>query len=179
MLNQFRREYRPTLGADFLTKEVTLDDKVTTLQIWDSAGTERFRSLGTAFYRGADAVILVFNVNNAGSFEHLDFWRDEFLANATPSNPDEFPFILVGNKADEEGSREVSRESIDQWCQSKGGIPYFETSTKLACSGRERAFEESQRIQEAFMLAAQNACPNDNPEEPPESSKTKHDCVIS
>lgn len=49
------------------------------LQIWDTAGQERFQSLGSAFYRGADCCVLVFDVNNAKSFDDLDNWRDEFI----------------------------------------------------------------------------------------------------
>ena len=48
-------------------------------QIWDTAGQERFQSLGVAFYRGADCCVLVYDVNNAKTFENLDNWRDEFL----------------------------------------------------------------------------------------------------
>lgn len=48
-------------------------------QIWDTAGQERFQSLGVAFYRGADCCVLVYDVNNAKTFDDLDNWRDEFL----------------------------------------------------------------------------------------------------
>ncbi len=78
------------------------------MQIWDTAGQERFQSLGVAFYRGSDCCALVFDVNNSKSFESLDNWRDEFLLQANPKDPGEFPFILLGNKADlEEGKRQV------------------------------------------------------------------------
>lgn len=69
-------------------------------QIWDTAGQERFQSLGVAFYRGADCCVLVFDVMSPGSFKSLDGWRDEFLIQASPSDPDHFPFVVLGNKVD-------------------------------------------------------------------------------
>lgn len=69
-------------------------------QIWDTAGQERFQSLGVAFYRGADCCVLVFDVNNAQSFKSLDSWRDEFLIQASPRDPENFPFVVLGNKID-------------------------------------------------------------------------------
>jgi len=78
------------------------------VELWDTAGQERFQSLGVAFYRGADCCVLVYDVNNAKSFDALDSWRDEFLIQAGPHDPDNFPFILLGNKIDvEEGRRQV------------------------------------------------------------------------
>ena len=80
---KFTKEYKATIGADFLTKEIEVEDKKVTMQIWDTAGQERFQSLGSAFYRGADCCVLVFDVNNAKSFEDLDNWRDEFIIQAS------------------------------------------------------------------------------------------------
>ena len=78
-------------------------------QLWDTAGQERFQSLGVAFYRGADCCVLVYDVNNARSFEQLDGWRDEFLIQASPHDPENFPFVVLGNKIDvEESKRQVS-----------------------------------------------------------------------
>jgi Ras-related protein Rab-7A len=62
-------------------------------QLWDTAGQERFQSLGVAFYRGADCCVLVYDVNNSKSFDTLDSWRDEFLIQASPRDPDNFPFV--------------------------------------------------------------------------------------
>ena len=70
------------------------------LQIWDTAGQERFQSLGVAFYRGADCCVLVYDVTNANSFKTLDSWRDEFLIQASPRDPENFPFVVLGNKID-------------------------------------------------------------------------------
>ncbi|KAI9232206.1 MAG: small GTPase superfamily [Podila humilis] len=144
---KFSNQYKATIGADFLTKEVPIDDRLVTMQIWDTAGQERFQSLGVAFYRGADCCVLVFDVNNAKSFETLESWRDEFLIQASPNNPENFPFVVIGNKIDmDESKRMISQKRAMAWCQSKGNIPYFETSAKEAIN-----------VEQAFQTIAKNA----------------------
>lgn len=149
---RFSSQYKATIGADFLTKEVMIDDKMVTLQIWDTAGQERFQSLGVAFYRGADACILVHDITSEKSFEQLNSWRDEFLSQASPRDPDNFPFVVIGNKVDREAERRVPKSKATQWCKSKGPkpIPYFETSAK-----------EAIKVEVAFQEAAQMALHQD------------------
>jgi len=111
------------------------------MQLWDTAGQERFQSLGVAFYRGADCCVLVYDVNNSKSFDTLDSWRDEFLIQASPMDPESFPFVVLGNKVDvEDSKRMISSKRAQAFCQAKGGIPYFETSAKEAVNV-EQAFE--------------------------------------
>jgi len=150
---KFSNQYRATIGADFLTKEVMVDDRLVTLQIWDTAGQERFQSLGVAFYRGADCCVLVFDVNVAKTFDNLDSWRDEFLIQAAPRDPDRFPFVVIGNKIDMENTRVVSTKRLQQWCQGKGDIPFFETSAKEAIN-----------VEQAFQTIAKNALLQEGPE---------------
>lgn len=90
---KFSASYKATIGADFLTKEIVIDDRIVTMQIWDTAGQERFQSLGVAFYRGADCCVLTFDVTNSKSFDTLESWRDEFLIQASPMDPENFPFV--------------------------------------------------------------------------------------
>merc|ERR1712100_304095 len=101
---KFNNQYKATIGADFLTKEVMVthngDQRLVTMQIWDTAGQERFQSLGVAFYRGADACILVFDLTSKKSFDNLDTWREEFLVQSGPSDSANFPFVVLGNKVD-------------------------------------------------------------------------------
>jgi len=143
---KFSNQYKATIGADFLTKEVMVDDRLVTMQIWDTAGQERFQSLGVAFYRGADCCVLVFDVNVAKTFENLDSWREEFLIQSNPKDPDSFPFVVIGNKIDLENQRVVSPRRAQAWCQAKGDIPYFETSAKEAIN-----------VEQAFQTIARNA----------------------
>ncbi|ORE09242.1 ras-domain-containing protein [Rhizopus microsporus var. microsporus] len=123
------------------------DDTVVTMQIWDTAGQERFQSLGVAFYRGADCCVLVYDVNNNKSYESLGQWHDEFLVQASPRDPEHFPFVVLGNKIDmDESKRMVSQKRAMTFCQAKGNIPYFETSAKEAIN-----------IEQAFQTIARNA----------------------
>jgi Ras-related protein Rab-7A len=138
---KFTNQYKATIGADFSTKEVMVDDKLVTLQIWDTAGQERFQSLGVAFYRGADCCVLVFDLTVQKTFESMDTWRDEFLVQASPRDPDNFPFMVIGNKADLDTKRKVSAARAQQWCKSKNNIPYLETSAATS-QNVEAAFEE-------------------------------------
>mmetsp|Transcript_13773 Transcript_13773/g.18943 ORF Transcript_13773/g.18943 Transcript_13773/m.18943 type:complete len:205 (-) Transcript_13773:268-882(-) len=143
---KFNNQYKATIGADFLTKEVMVEDRLVTMQIWDTAGQERFQSLGVAFYRGADCCVLVFDVTAAKTFENLDCWREEFLIQAGPKNPEDFPFIVLGNKIDKEDKRVISEKRAQAWCAQKGNIPYFETSAK-----------EGIKVEQAFQTIARDA----------------------
>jgi len=151
---KFSSHYKATIGADFLTKEVMVDDKLVTMQIWDTAGQERFQSLGVAFYRGADCCVLVFDVNVAKSFEHIDNWREEFLSQAAPRNKEAFPFVLLGNKIDLE-NRAVTQKRAQAWCQTNGNIPFYETSAKEAIN-----------VDQAFQTIAKNALQQEQTLEP-------------
>jgi len=162
LMNQFVHRkfvstYKATIGADFLTKEICVDgDRLVTMQIWDTAGQERFQSLGVAFYRGADCCVLVFDVNRSVTFETLDHWRDEFLIQASPSDPANFPFIVLGNQVDRK-ERAVMQARAQAWCKEKGGtvaIPYFETSAK-----------DGQNVETAFSTIARNALKQEKDED--------------
>ena len=140
MNKKFSASYKATIGADFLTKEVLVDDRLVTMQVdqpsdiygghrlrvgklWDTAGQERFQSLGVAFYRGADCCVLVYDVNNSKSFDTLDSWRDEFLIQASPRDPENFPFVSnVDSRArcKADRSRRLCLETRLMWKRTKG-----------------------------------------------------------
>ncbi len=94
------------------------------------AGQERFQSLGVAFYRGADICILCMDLTNIHSFNNLNAWYNDFLKQASPSDSNTFPFVLVGNKIDLEENRLISSHIAIEWCQNKNNVTYFETSVK-------------------------------------------------
>merc|ERR1712021_83617 len=134
---KFNTQYKATIGADFLTKEVSIPERVVTMQIWDTAGQERFQSLGVAFYRGADACILVFDLTAKKSFDNLDTWREEFLVQSGPAETDTFPFVVLGDKCDLRDSRVVNLKQAQDYCKAKKIMPkdgdtpmFFETSAK-------------------------------------------------
>lgn len=108
--NTFFPSYRATIGADFITKTLPIDPskpegEKATLQIWDTAGQERFQSLGSAFYRGADAVIIAFDVTKGDqALERVKMWYNAFMQKAPGPETDEqrkrFVWICAANKVD-------------------------------------------------------------------------------
>ncbi|XP_057505040.1 ras-related protein Rab7-like isoform X3 [Actinidia eriantha] len=90
------------------------------------------------------------------SFDNLNNWHEEFLIRASPSEPENFPFVVVGNKIDVDGSnsRVVFEKKARAWCASKGNIPYFETYAK-----------EGFNVDAAFQCIAKNALENEPEEE--------------
>ncbi|ELU43249.1 glycoside hydrolase family 3 protein [Rhizoctonia solani AG-1 IA] len=128
-----------------------VDDRLVTMQLWDTAGQERFQSLGVAFYRGADCCVLVYDVNSA-KVRSSSTWpaatdSHDLDSRSRPSTAETFPFVVLGNKIDvEENKRQVSQKRAMTWCQSKGNIPYFETSAKEAIN-----------VEQAFQTIAKNA----------------------
>ena len=151
---EFSQQYRATIGADFLSKEIMIDNKLVTLQIWDTAGQERFQSLGVAFYRGSDCCVLVYDITSSKSFDSMESWREEFLNQANPKNPESFPFVVLGNKVDKETERKVPLNKAQAWVRSKGEIPLFECSAK-----------ESVNVEEAFQEIARRALKKEQQEE--------------
>ena len=121
---------KPTIGADFSKKEVIIDDNVVTLQIWDTAGQEKFQSLGYAFYRGADCCCLVYDITNPVSLENLDRWRKGFMDNCGPTCEQGFPFVVLGNKLDQEANRAVKPEQGQEYAKSNG-FNFYEVSAMV------------------------------------------------
>ncbi|XP_032174225.1 ras-related protein Rab-7b isoform X3 [Mustela erminea] len=95
----FYEDYQTTLGASILSKIIILDDTTLKLQIWDTGGQERFRSMVSTFYKGSDGCILAFDVTDLESFEALDTWRGDVLAKTIPMEPS-YPMVVLGNKID-------------------------------------------------------------------------------
>lgn len=135
---------KPTIGADFSKKEILIDNTVVTLQIWDTAGQEKFQSLGYAFYRGADCCALTYDMTNQTSFENLDRWKRGFLENAGPNDPLTFPFVCLGNKLDQAASRQVPTVKGEQWAKDNDGMMFYETSA-LDGVNVENAFRDMAR----------------------------------
>mmetsp|Transcript_9709 Transcript_9709/g.14696 ORF Transcript_9709/g.14696 Transcript_9709/m.14696 type:complete len:208 (-) Transcript_9709:133-756(-) len=138
--NSYQPIYRATIGADFLSKRVEVDEHVVSLQVWDTAGQERFQGLGTAYFRGADACLLVFDVTVEYSFQRLSFWKKTFLEKACipMSEQSSFPFVVVGNKVDEP-NHAVTEKAASDWCEENGCIGYVEASAKEG-TGVDKAF---------------------------------------
>lgn len=95
----FTDNHISTIGVDFRFRTVKMDKKVIKLQIWDTAGQERFRTITSAYYRGADGIIMVYDVTSEDSFNHINDWFVEVNRYASESTCK----LLVGNKIDKPG----------------------------------------------------------------------------
>jgi Ras-related protein Rab-1A len=123
--NNFSTNLMNSIGVDFKLKNIQIDNKNIKLQIWDTAGQERFRTITTSYYKGAHAILIVFDLSDRESFEHVRNWMadiDKFAKEGVYR-------ILVGNKCDLENSRKVRKEEGNE-IANKYGIKYIETSAK-------------------------------------------------
>ena len=122
---EFKQDILSTIGADKFEKKITLKNgKTIKLILWDTAGQERFRSAAFKAIRAVNAIVLVFDVTCINTFQNIDKWLQEINDNF--DNP---IIILLGNKADIEDERKVSKEEIEIYTKKKN-LMYFETSAK-------------------------------------------------
>ena len=105
------------------------------LQIWDTAGQERFRSIQASYYKGANGILVVYDITNRRSFEGLNSWLIEIEKNG---NKNVYK-LLIGNKSDLEDERKVSKEEGKEFAEING-MEFFETSAK-----------EDYQVQDAFI----------------------------
>ncbi|KAG0725155.1 Ras-related protein Rab-18 [Chionoecetes opilio] len=132
----FDIEQSATIGVDFKVKTVTVDGNTVKLAIWDTAGQERFRTLTPSYYRGAQGVILVYDVTKRNTFAKLNMWLDELETYSTRTDVIK---MLVGNKIDKE-KIEVSREDGLKFAR-RHAMLFIEASAKTR-DGVQCAFEE-------------------------------------
>ena len=123
----FNDSYSCTIGVDFFMKSIDIGDKSIKLQLWDTAGTEKFRSITTGYYRGANAAFVVFDLTSKPSFKSLNEWIENYYKYSNPDS--EKNVILIGNKSDLVDKREVTEEEIENFAKDNN-IMYFETSAK-------------------------------------------------
>jgi small GTP-binding protein len=123
----FNESYSCTIGVDFFMKSLDIGDKSIKLQLWDTAGTEKFRSITTGYYRGANAAFVVFDLTSKATFECLDEWIQNYYKYSSPDS--EKNVVLIGNKCDLVNRREVNEEDIEKFA-NYNNLMYFETSAK-------------------------------------------------
>ncbi|KER24041.1 hypothetical protein T265_14505 [Opisthorchis viverrini] len=152
LAGNFKEESLHTIGVEFGTKVVQVDGKPVKLQIWDTAGImlssiilfaigqERFQCVTRSYYRGAAGALVVYDVNDRGSFNSVRKWISSVRDLALPN----ICIILVGNKVDlAEESRQVTELEARECAEENGACAFFETSAK---TGRN--------VSEAFISAA-------------------------
>jgi len=134
----FSENYICTIGVDFMMKSITIDEQVVKLQIWDTAGMEKYRQITSSYYKGAQASIICFDMTNRSTFESISKWYSDFSKFSNPLY--DKTVILVGNKSDLIKEREVSLEEIQNICNMNNFV-YYEASAKTG-ENVDRIFQD-------------------------------------
>ncbi|MEW5302028.1 MAG: hypothetical protein WDW38_008657 [Sanguina aurantia] len=134
--NEFSLESKSTIGVEFATRSIQVDNKTIKAQIWDTAGQERYRAITSAYYRGAVGALLVYDITKSATFENVERWLKE-LRDHADSN---IVIMLVGNKSDLKHLRDVNTDVAHGFCEREG-LSFIETSA-LESTNVEKAFQQ-------------------------------------
>eukprot|EP01105_Mastigella_eilhardi_P004678 TRINITY_DN1624_c0_g1_i9.p1 TRINITY_DN1624_c0_g1~~TRINITY_DN1624_c0_g1_i9.p1 ORF type:complete len:199 (-),score=35.41 TRINITY_DN1624_c0_g1_i9:128-724(-) len=156
--NTFNGTYTATIGIDFKTRAVELDGQRIKLQIWDTAGQERYRNITAAYYRGADGVVLVYDIADEKSFQDVRCW----MANIQMNSAENVPVVLLGNKCDLEDTRVVTAV-LGKQVADEFQIPHFEASAKSA-----------ENVDDAFLAVIRTVMRRQCPLPPPRTSPQQY-----
>ena len=155
--NDFKSEYQLTIGVEFGAKNIDIDNKKYRLQIWDTAGQENYRSITRAYYKNSVCAILVYDITNRDSFEHISSWIEDCLA----QSPKTVFMVLVGNKSDLNEKRKVKTEEGQQLAKNHNML-FYETSAKTG-ENVDIIFEDSakeinKKINEGYYDLESDVC---------------------
>ena len=123
--DQFRLNYVATIGVDFKVKTINVDGKKIKLQIWDTAGQDRFKNINQTYYKGAIGVVLVYSITDLNSFNNVKNWIKQIYEHTSP----DIKKVLIGNKSDLEDERKVSTEAGKKLA-AEFNMHFLETSAK-------------------------------------------------
>ncbi|CAJ2673140.1 ras-related protein RABA4d-like [Trifolium pratense] len=132
--NQFNVDSKATIGVEFQTKTLIIDNKTVKAQIWDTAGQERYRAVTSAYYRGAVGAMLVYDMTKRQSFDHMSRWLEELRGHADTN----IVIMLIGNKCDLGTLKAVPTEDAQEFAQREN-LFFMETSA-LESTNVETAF---------------------------------------
>jgi Ras-related protein Rab-1A len=124
--DEYNENYSCTIGVDFKFKTIQTDTEKIKLQIWDTAGEERHKSLTNAFYRGSYAVIFVYDITDIESFKNVEYWLQDF----NNSNSNNALKLLVGNKTDLDSKRTVKTDDAIEFAKMND-MTFIECSAKI------------------------------------------------
>lgn len=134
----FDRNMPATIGAAFLTKVIqTKDNGNVRLQLWDTAGQEKFRSLAPMYYRSAAVAVLVYDITNRQTLDDLEDWAAEIADKA----PHSIKLVVIGNKTDLQEERQVTEEEGRELASQLNAVVYGETSAKTG-DGIDKIFND-------------------------------------
>lgn len=125
--DKFFPDSKSTIGVEFATKSMTIEDKEVKATIWDTAGQDRYRAITSAYYRGANAVLLCYDITAILTFNNVKRWLDEAREHVDPGTL----VLLVGNKCDLEELRAVPTEDGENLARQENML-FIETSAKIA-----------------------------------------------
>ena len=131
----FVENYVTTIGVDFRFKTMIIKNKIAKIQIWDTAGQERYRSITTAYYRGAAAIIICCDSTNKESFYNINNWIEE-ISKYTDKDVDK---LILMNKCDLIEERKIDKNDISKF-EKESGLKVMEVSAKTG-KGVDKAFE--------------------------------------
>jgi len=156
--NVFMGKYVTTVAVDLMVKTIELDGKRVKLQLWDTVGNERYRSLTTAYFRGAHAVILVYDVTKEATFHSLIDWSRQVEQYASP----EVVKMIIGNRCDcEPEEKAVSTES-GQALADELKCGFFEVSPKTGLNVKMAFFSLASTIKAKFVGSADDGMGQDS-----------------
>lgn len=151
----FEDDSQPTLGVEFMTKIVSTEKHRIQLQLWDTAGQELFRSVTRGYYRGSAGALLVFDLSKRDSFENIGRWLQDIKDVARS----DVVTLLIGNKADLEEERQITKEEAQQFADQHN-MKYFETSAKTGANIAEAIDEAVKIIEKNVDDGAYEVTPN-------------------
>jgi len=131
---KFDNSLNPTIGVTFLTKGITMPKGTIRMQLWDTAGQEKFRTLAPMYYRSAGVAILVYDISSKSSFDSIKSWASDIL----DKSPNNIKIVLVGNKKDLP-NREVTKEAGVQLATDIKACYFVEVSARSG-EGIEKLF---------------------------------------
>lgn len=140
--DSFSDFYQATVGFEFLTFNLKLNDTIIKLQIWDTCGQEVYRSLITNFYRNSSLAILVYGIDSQESFKNINLWLTELKKQANP----DIKIVLVGNKCDLEANRTVSKEDGENLKKEKNMHFFMEASAKTGFNAKNVLVESAKLL---------------------------------
>ena len=146
-----------TIGVDFKIRTVELNSKIIKLQIWDTAGQERFRTITSSYYRGAQGIIIVYDVNDLESFQHVKQWITECDRYAKEN----VTKMLIGNKCDMDTKRQVTFEQGKELADTYG-LDFMETSAKTNVNVEKAFLRLTELISKSKTVGKQITSPNPN-----------------
>ena len=136
LTDEFDAKSKATVGVEFGVKNFKIENNIVKVQIWDTAGEERYRSITNAYYKGAKGSLLVYDITNKKSFENVEKWISDLKANAD----EDISMILLGNKTDLEDKRVVTTEEGKNKAEFYN-LTFMETSA-LNGNNIQEAFNE-------------------------------------